>query len=129
MKEQFISFETAKQAKAKGFPQTNARKGKYREDGRMENLGTGAAVCDINNEWFEAPRQSLLQKWLREDKGIAVDVYTNLKDRNTFKYGCDMIAFFDLSDEWRTYNFNKFFDTYEQALENGLYKALEFIKD
>lgn len=137
IEEVLISFETAKIAKEKGFPQSKGKKGKYREDGTMERLGIGAAVVDMNNEWFEACTQSLLQKWLREVHGIYVESYHDLKlnfqgvqyytnwgfirnpEHDKIFYGGQRAGGgYDEFNEWKTY---------EESLEYGLQQALKMI--
>ena len=80
-------------------------------------------------EWKElmktlvlAPTQSLLQKWLREVHKISIkidDYYTNSRVR--FDYNiCELGSQED--------NPVGIFETYEEALETGLYQALKQIK-
>ncbi len=69
-----------------------------------------------------------LQKWLRENKKISVDAYTELTLENKFRFGCDMIATFDLAEDLSTLNLGNKFTTYEEALETGLQEALKLIK-
>jgi len=135
MEQKLISFETAKLAKEKGFeyktihcydtsnPPNNNGAVSINPEGKNWNDDEK----DEDGELFSAPPQSLLQKWLREEKGISVDVFTSLKEKRKFEFGCDMMAYFNINDEWQTYNLNKFFVTYEEALESGLKKALILI--
>ena len=123
MKEQLISFETAKLAKEKEFPQSRKAKGKFRDDGSTENLGIGGAMVDTCKEWYERPTQSLLAKWLREEYNIHVTSQIgNLDFINTYHY------------EIRHIDKNKFtckvkvnYKTYEEAYEIGLQEALKLI--
>ena len=64
MKEQLISFSTAKLAKEKGFD--NYDVANYYREGinyALNNSGT-STIKEVGN--YPAPTQSLLQKWLRE---------------------------------------------------------------
>lgn len=135
MKEQLVEFETAKLAKEKGFniPCYNhfTRKGKFRfchpDDVKY-------SFVHENEGWVEAPTQSLLQKWLREEHNIFVSIntvseekwysaedvehipvhkYRVIKNIDNFKY--DVI-------DW-----SEPFETYEEALEKGLQEALKLI--
>lgn len=72
MEDTRITFETAKLAKEKEFPQSRKTKGKFRDDGSIENLGIGGAMVDTCKEWYERPTQSLLAKWLREEHEIDI---------------------------------------------------------
>lgn len=140
--EALINFETAKLAKEKGiellhthfyvleFSTFKANKTPQRNSLPNDNSENFLQIVkNRKGQPHIAPAytQSVLQKHIREEKGISVDVYTALKEKNIFQYGCDMMALFNISDEWQTYNMNKFFDTYEKALEAGLHKALQFI--
>lgn len=138
MKEDLISFETAKLAKEKGL-QLGSRKSychyhkTYTYDGdpnhpeshrkddvrlnydfyTVNNAGT---PLDISNKYYtiyEAPTQSLLQKWLREIHNIIVLIDNGDKPYLTFKHTRSNINY----------------KTYEEALESGLYEALKLIKD
>ena len=117
--EELITFETAKLAKEKGFPQNKKRMiGKYREDGNIQRGGPCAAVCDTNKEWFNAPTQSLLQKWLREKHNI----YINPQASNSID------SWFDIYYKHECIMEKDMFRTYEDALEKGLIEALKLIK-
>lgn len=106
MKEELITFETAKLAKEKGY-------NKEFEDYPYKG-------CII------APTQSLLQRWLREKHGIHVWVHPNLIWQTYHHKG--------IVDRKETHNTNIAFDgesmkdTYEEALEVGLQEALKLIK-
>ena len=104
MKEQLISFKTAKLAKEKGCE----LKGVIYEDG-------GVSLCT----------QSLLQKWLREEHNLHIEVCSG-KGHYYVKHGGieDMLL-----QELEILNGKKIkFKTYEEALEKGLQEALKLIK-
>lgn len=74
--------------------------------------------------------QSLLQKWLREKHNIHVEcVHTTLDTLNNILYYCNI---YNYENHHYLTQLNpietKFYNNYEQALEEGLYKALELIK-
>jgi hypothetical protein len=80
--------------------------------------------CYFNEEGIEenysAPTQSLLQRWLREEHNIYVEVIIcNLLDK-IYEYEVSTIGSHKLGSD---------FKTYEQALEEGLYEALKLIKN
>lgn len=96
MHEKFITLETAKQAKTKGFGDFAGDKtwychGKYfhkkpsgynidwKEDEVLYITGYDNLIVDyLNQKLFSyAPTQSTLQKWLREDKLIQVEAHYN----------------------------------------------------
>lgn len=91
------------------------------------NLSHKEYLNDTYKRILPAPTQSILQKWIRDVKGIAVDVYTELSEAG-FVYNCDMIALFDLKEETSSINLAARFKTYEAALEAGLIEALKLIK-
>lgn len=72
MKEQLISLKTARSAKKQGFKERCPY---------FFNEGSGWKVQEDymlrQDKTIEAPSQSLLQKWLREEKSIVVEVNFN----------------------------------------------------
>jgi hypothetical protein len=123
MKEQLVSFYTAKLAKDKGFDWECSLM--YASNGNICDK-----VYDFDN-WCFAPTQSLLQKWLREKHGIIVFVkidlpkhfYISLTDKVNiiYKYNIHKNNLLDIK-------FHEF-KTYEEALEKGLLEALKIIKN
>lgn len=119
MREQLISFETAKLAKEKGFFYKGMmyRKGGTLSDGKgfMSNL-----------DLYSAPTQSLLQKWLREKhkihcladcNAVGWAWFIETTEGTHIKSG-DYKAPIPESGRW---------ETYEEALEAGLKEALNLI--
>lgn len=115
MKEQLISFETAKLAYEKGFRLSTNPFG-YVTQFYNHNTGTllhyGRTGKTNLKKAYYAPTQSLLQKWLREkfNKLVLVDIGDT--PYLSFEHNCS----------------RDIFDTYEQALEEGLQAALKLIK-
>lgn len=112
--EEIVTFEIAKLAKGKGFPLRKVIK----QDGRaffyeLPQSHPDWANCDA---WY-LPTQNLLQRWLREEKGIHIGIGTD--GGNDWCYITVVIA-----TGHTEYNTN-IFPTYEQALEDGLKYALE----
>ena len=109
MKEQLISFETAKLAKEKGF---NLRC----QYGCM--IGSSDVLVETKNHQlkFSVPTQSLLQKWLRESKNLDMRIYRDyqflIKNKNEESKYYDSVEY----------------GSYEEALEKGLQKALKLIE-
>jgi hypothetical protein len=135
MKEQIISFETAKLAKEKGFdidashfyvkhhkckvfgideygryyPSTNTPK-------KLYTIGQDA-VLSIENVYF-APTQSLLQKWLRGEYNTNIWIScTPYLNSYTFNYNLNKEIITDVIK----------YVNYEEALEKGLQKSLKLI--
>lgn len=157
MKEQFVSFETAKLAKEKGF--VSGGKHSYvqyhtdyvydgdinhpesHKDGDIKETNhqyhSNHVDFDISNENFsiyEMPTQSLLQKWLREEHQIIIDIATDCTSEPKYVYSIHVFKGNprDLAEkEWGWY-FHKQEDwcldyTYENALEAGLKEAISLI--
>ena len=125
MEEQLISFETAKLAKEKGFPQEPNRrkvpyynyKGEFKGD-VTDFLRKYLRKEDTSNvESVSAPTQSLLQKWLREVHNIHLIAYKNI---NIDGYDWCYITTDGIT------NTNSY-KTYEEAYEIGLQEALKLI--
>ena len=114
MKEQLISFETAKLAKEKGVKLDI--NGLYWEDGSYDS-GENALVYEEFQDVMSAPTQSLLQKWLREVHNIDVNVLPYNKTKKEYEVYVDLAV-----TTWSGYK------TYEEALEVGLQEALKLIK-
>jgi hypothetical protein len=114
MKEQIITFETAKLAQEKGFVGPMG-------EGYDFN---GNAVLYRGRAPYPSCTQSLLQKWLRETHGVAVIIDTDIALSWIWKiYSLHPNASFQgslISDQvWC--------DFYEFALEDGLLTALKLI--
>ena len=119
MKEELISFETAKLAKDKGFevwsPYIYSLEGDLRPN------------MVLNKESrYEAPTQSLLKKWLREVHNIHVSAFPVMKER--YYYSLSIILDSDMKKiKGAPYDPKESKYTYEEALEAGLYEALKII--
>jgi hypothetical protein len=149
MKDQLISFETAKLAKDKGFDlktpkyYTTENPHSYHKDldgvcilGLLHSNSlyepqneideeTGISLYRLDYSTVYAPTQSLLQKWLREVHNI--HVYADCNHSGWFwnveKTNGTTIKYFEmLNNESGHYN------THEEALETGLQEALKLIK-
>ena len=121
MREQLISFETAKLAKEKGFLQEKG----------MKLLGYSKAHPKYTEKdsLCVAPTQSLLQRWLREEHQIVVNAYANAsgycwESHHTPERGGTHIADSDFSGPNESGNWGN----YEEALEIGLQEALKLIE-
>ena len=114
MKEQLITFETAKLAKEMGFQSYTSF---YYSEG-MEIKGTKMGMHGNPNAYggISAPTQSLLQKWLRKNHNLHIHIINKKDEMNEEDY-------FELYVE------DKFLSdthTYEEALEKGLVAALKY---
>lgn len=115
MQEELISFETAKLAKEKGFDEVCS----YLYENSKEIVYTTHKNSGLNKhfDWYSAPTQSLLQKWLREVHNILV--YVDPRSHHIFQYHIitedDEIIGSDRLNNW------------ELTLEKGLQEALKLI--
>jgi len=150
MKEQLISFETAKLAKEKGFDWKC--RGKIhcshfhliKNNIIPSNIPTSqyemfAPLRDWNHELYNDPNrrggtltglelsmptQSFLQKWLREKYNLIVNVACNAKQCYFPMNGFAEDGAFQMAGPKELI----IFKTYEEALEHGLSEALKLIK-
>jgi hypothetical protein len=132
MKEQIVSFETAKLAKEKGFdvPIMQMLQVYHITTGKIDMYLTSNRVSNWNdNKYVEicsAPTQSLLQKWLREVHNIHIIVFLNSEKQ----YFSDVYQNFQLpvdSEELHSLLSGRVYKSYEDALEAALQEALNLI--
>lgn len=153
MKEQLISFNTAKLAKEKGFkltyevveedglprnsfhyymPQGDL---KYSERDEYGNHGDTPFHHSQNTFYRDdgcciAPPQSLLQKWLRDIHNIHAFAWCNASGWGweIEKTNGTHIAIMDIDGDIEGVDPSSgMFDSFEKALEAGLYEALKLI--
>uniref|UniRef100_UPI00405674C0 hypothetical protein n=1 Tax=Alistipes sp. TaxID=1872444 RepID=UPI00405674C0 len=132
--DELVSFETAKLAKEKGFDVPTDRYYHIYDDivdaeNSLEMTGNGCAdfYNSLNTYRCAAPTQSLLQRWLRQEKGIIVEVLSQATCSNDAKI-CYWWALraksngitFDIEEDD-----SKTFENYEQALEDAITRALK----
>jgi hypothetical protein len=138
MRDQVVSFETAKLAKEKGFKIPSHSY--YFEDGEFKEFKIDDVYsCDNNTKYFEtysAPTQSILQKWLREEYGIHLVIIPTITSDWTFKtvkvlskLDNDVIAGVKSVSDLPPYKdvHGVDFQSYEDALEAGLRESLKSI--
>jgi hypothetical protein len=114
MKDELISFETAKLAKEKGFNIVCTMQ--YTDFNGIERLQN---YIDVESETFPyAPTQSLLQKWLREVHNIHISTIIRVGTRK-YRVRID----YKHLEIWKN-EICGIFNTYEEALEKGLQEAL-----
>ncbi|MBQ2395446.1 MAG: hypothetical protein II304_00210 [Bacteroidales bacterium] len=129
-REEICTYEVAKLAKEKGFPQDPDKNDHclmYCWDG-LRNIHPLAMwiVWEMeeydHDNLYAAPNQSLLQRWLREEKGIHISVFPNMASSFEFDY----IVYNKGDKFWNPiYTAHSDFDTYELALEDALDYSLK----
>ena len=126
MKEQLISFETAKLAKYKGF--NELVDSVYNIVGVISNNINNKNQDWENNEIYSAPTQSLLQKWLREIKNIHIYIIPYFgTEYDEGVQGWELLTLQHLDTEISK-PIRIRFETYEEALEKGLQEVLQIIE-
>ena len=133
--EEICTYEVCKLAKAKRFPQHPNGSFDccyYHWDRlrKIHSLCSSKVYYDDEfrqRDLFRAPTQSLLQRWLREEKGITicVDIFDDgwFFDISTF-YKQDT-GVYEVDIPYKSSNVSHVFDSYELALEDALKYALE----
>ncbi len=133
-----ITFETAALAKAVGFDWNSKYYFEYQfigghmchDESTMRTVFEGSSATgnryniawadNENRRMISAPKQSVLQKWLREVRNMSVEVES---EDSLKSWGCYIIE----KDNSSLTVLNKdgdYFNTYEEALEDGLFNAL-----
>lgn len=125
--EEICTYEVCKLAKEKGFPQDvfgtcEMKSACYLEDGKYCKDGCIYPIEDA----YTAPTQSLLQRWLREEKEYAISVtaYPTLASLNKVCYAWEIKSSSD-GAFMKSVDGEYTFSTYELALEDALKYALE----
>lgn len=135
MNEDYCSYELSKRLREYGFNElTNSF---YNEEpnyiGEFEIVPTYAKFNEVSRtpgcKCVSAPTLWQAHKWLREVKGIAINVMADGKGKYSQKrtylpnYTGHTIGY-----DWSINGVYPLFDTYEEALSTGLSKALESLK-
>lgn len=125
MEEQLITFETAKLAKDKGFNIETSYALIKSNSGIETKMIFDYQVHELFTFIAWLPTQSLLQKWLREKHKI--DVYITIgKGLNENDY--HELHYIVNIHKSQSNQSSIVYDTYEEALEQGLTEALNAIK-
>jgi hypothetical protein len=132
--EEICTYEVCKLAKEKGFPQDPDKNDHclmYCWDG-LRNIHPLAMwiVWEMeeydHDNLYAAPTQSLLQRWLREEKGVIIEVICLPTTRTSSKYEYKRHLFWGSDGHYLESEYgDEIFDTYELALEDALKYALE----
>lgn len=131
--EEICTYEVCKLAKEKGFGEMASCYQGYRKDGTLfyfSNMPEGKER--VMQTDCLAPTQSLLQRWLREEKGIYIEVYVDWEDSIEYemiRYSWRVatiyrVGSYDIGGYYKNES-EVYFDTYELALEDTLKYALE----
>lgn len=113
LQEELVTHEVAKLAKEKEF---NEKCYHYYQNGVLESDGYFTRYNKGVDSICSAPTQSLLQRWLREEKAIAIVL-------QPYSYDIQRSTYTWIYEIWVDNNFektSKSFKTYELALEDAL---------
>ena len=124
--DEICTYEVCKLAKEKGFPQHPNKNGKCRIY-TLDKSKNSYVLCDWNawisapwaSEVIAAPTQSLLQRWLREEKGLILIIRFDPSEQ-MYDWG----VFLETQPIEFTSS-EEYFEKYELALEDAIKFALE----
>ena len=121
--EEICTYEVAMLAKEKGF---NEYVEAFYAKGCDIAHSQGPEKWNEYNGKYAAPTQSLLQRWLREEKGVCVSVvaYTTFATKNKLCYGW-IVKHNSDGFSIKTIDSDNVFSTYELALEDALAYSLK----
>ena len=118
---EYATYTTAKVAKEKGFePPVSSNYLYWDVLGRYIRPYEWYTVMQLPHI-LHAPTQAELQKWIRETHEIHVEIYSNASGWGWILTKLNGTTIKEIRDDI-------FFETYEQALETGMVKALQKIK-
>ena len=122
IEEQYVSFETAKLAKEKGFD-IPTRYG-FSERRSLVRVDT-SDNWNQDKELYSRPTQSLLARWLREKKRIYIEVIL----ASFYSDALFRLCIYNMNEpEYNSDNPRPaYYDTYEKAMEAGLQEALNLL--
>ena len=138
MREKLVSFKVAKLAKEKGLNeksqyyyvfdfgsfQRTTTPLKFKTPLENENIYQSCKLAGSQPHLALAPTQSLLQKWLREIHVLHIDLRQNFQSKGKY-----FIIIYETSNKYHTkFKSDNYYNTYEEALEEGLYQTLNLIK-
>ena len=134
MEDTRVTFETAKLAKEKGFPQEPNKlkipyynyKGEFKGDVKdwLRKYLRKEDTSDV--ECVSAPTQSLLAKFLREEHNLHITINVGLPHNCFIMYYSNVIKF---GKHHKSKFKSEFYKTYEEAYEIGLQEALKLINN
>ena len=126
--EEICTYEVCKLAKEKGF-NVPTRTVKVEKIEGTEKEVWDEEECRYITQWetrsLRIPTQSLLQRWLREEKNIHIEIVATASGYFWIADKVNGTAITDSDILDRGINEGGCWDTYELALEDGLKYALE----
>lgn len=137
--EDYVSYKLALALKECGFDEPCIAQWACEPDGKPILLGSTAFVfsnAELKGRDVTAPLLYHAQKWLREKKGIAINVIAHDRSdkfiEGKYHWSEAYLPHFKENGlqwaDWFIYGKHPLFDTYEEALSDGLSQMLELIK-
>lgn len=125
MIEELVTLETAKMLKEKGFNKFCSF-AYIDEYCNLMSVHTTNSLMDKMGLGYSAPNQSFAQKWLRETKNLHICI---IKDASGYSYDiCKEDNGTHIAEGvFKGPNDGGQWDTYEEALEAGIFEALKLI--
>ena len=114
--EDYVSFETAKLLKEKGFDKTDCKNSThfaYNADGQFSGPSWDSK--------YDAPTLQMARKWLKEKYNIHIEVVHLNADRHTYY----LYRYYSCQSERYVQHTNPEYSTYEQAVEAAIKYCLE----
>lgn len=121
--EEICTYEVSKLAKEKGFDVPTAEF--YNEDGNVGCYPRAFPHNEFPDGDYAAPTQSLLQRWLREERGIHIEIVATACGYFWIADKTNGTAITDSDVLNRGTNEGGCFHTFELCLEDALKYALE----
>ena len=123
MTEEFVTLETAKLLKEKGF---NEYCKNVIDIDNILRVTLYRTNSNLPKQCFSLPTQSLAQRWLRETKNLHIEIY-----RSAVGYGYAIVkadnGTWQEDDDSKGTNDGGLWDPYEEALEAGLVECLKLV--
>lgn len=131
--EDYVSFDTAKLLKEKGFTEGEDCFGFYDKKGSIHLCQTFGDISDYDEDTcIDAPTLQMAMKWLREERGLNVYARAVWKDVEVqYGYWEEAVVGYDCFIESLSYNnylktnAEEPFRTYEEACESAIKYCLE----
>ena len=120
--EDYVSFETAKLLKEKGFDKYPLFPCYKEDNGEFIDIPT--TLDTINYCFIPAPTLQMAMKWLREEKGIAVvPILSSVLDNEKFLWDIEIIV----AKTNETYHQGWIYESYKQACEAAIKYCIEHL--
>lgn len=115
--EDYVSYETAKLLKEKGFDEDIARV--VNEEGEIDYLGSfQPSLAYLYHTWYRCPTLQMAMKWLRKTHNIVMYITPNIEFENEYDVRVNVKWFIE---KWAGVRFK----SYELACEAGVKYCLE----